>query len=725
MQAQGKKWTVKLCTATMCLSLFGSLPSYAGTWFSDENQKWHYLNDGSVNATGWVFDGEWYYLDESGVMLSRAWVLHEDGTWYYLGDSGAMQRSTWVEGARGKWYYVGSDGGMAVSAMTPDGYTVDDDGAWIVSIPRVEKTESATPQPSSGRRGDSGSGGSSGGNKGDGSSIGGGSQKLPEVQEQPEPIEKEEEESIVSTPSDAESNTADHDSERLDTYLENGCLLETDNQEDVNAYLDPIIYGKGQEAILIGMGFYPYSAKLNGNRYPIDDVLLSTENLVVGGKTYYVVIIQFTYPHEHRYREVVTPPSCTIDGLRQIICESCGASEEVVLPKLGHIDEDGDTVCDRCQAAMGELTAGAVITVRTELSGELSQMNFTCVDENYRGGALFVADKVIPYGVAPGYGRNGNYTDSRARSWLNDEFYNGLSVSPRIRPIKLAESTDVLSDYVFCVSEEEAALYADYVMDSWEPQTGSQAYWTRSQDEEMATYIYAITSDGHLSSRPATDRAVGLKPAFVLGGEDSGQETERIYQEGDTQERKIAGQSYVFRCIDADYADAGGNHIGALFLCDSVIGGNVCSYDDSRNQWASSKLRSWLSDNFSQCEGLAVADTTLQASYSGRTGFYGNSLSMDKFTKTPIEADNTEDTVFCLSLPEAIRYKNYLWKLDGAAQDNYVETGSYTAGYWLRTPYAFDEKLSYCVTSEGEITAIQTENESVGFRPAYVVRQLR
>lgn len=454
--------------------------------------------------------------------------------------------------------------------------------------------------------------------------------------------------------------------------------------------------------------------------------MLSTENLLAGGKAYHVVIFQFTYPHEHRFREVVTPPSCAMDGLRQVICESCGASEEVVLPKLGHMDEDGDTVCDRCQTALGELPAGAVITVGTGLPGDLSRMEFTCVDDSYEGGALFVADKVIPYGLAPGYGRNGNYTDSRARQWLNDEFYNGLSVSPRIRGVKLVESADVLSDYVFCLSEEETALYADYVMDGWEPQKGGQAYWTRTQDKEIEAYAYAITSEGHLSSLPAVDRTVGLKPAFVLGGEDSGQVTERMYQEGDTQERKIAGQPYVFRCIDADYADVGGNHKGALFLCDSVIGGNICTYEDSgNNQWATCGLRSWLSDNLNHRGDLVEADTTVQASYTGRTGFYGNSLTMGKFTKTPVEETATEDAVYCLSLPEAIRYKDYLWRLNGAAQDNYVETGSYTAGYWLRTPYTFDERLSYCVTSEGEITAIQTDNESVGFRPAYVVKQIR
>lgn len=725
MQARRKKRTAKLCALSLCISLFSSLPSYAGTWYTDETMKWHYRNEQNVMETGWIFDVEWYYLDESGIMLSQLWVLHEDGKWYYLGEAGAMLRNAWIKGAGDAWYYVGSDGGMVVSAITKDGYTVGGDGAWIASIPRVEREV-----PSAGKSAKGGKGGSSSKNKGSSnkeadSAATDGTGKHPVKQELPEIAEKEETDLEISTPSDAKQDAAGNDAGRLEYFLENGCFLDSDNQEAVEAYLEPIIYGKGQEAILIGLGFYPYSAKLNQNQYPIEEVLLSTEKLVVGEKTYHVVMYHFTYPHEHNFREIVTPPSCTLDGLRQVVCEACGSSEEAVLPKLGHVDEDGDSVCDRCQAALGELAAGSVITVGTGLTGELAKMSFTCVDDQYEGGALFVADKVIPYGVAPGYGQNGDYTDSRARRWLNDVFYDGLTVSPRITHVRLPESTDVLSDYVFCLSKEEAERYADFVAKNWEPQPGSRAYWTRSQDEELGTYAYAVTSEGHLSSLPAVDRTTGLRPAFVLGGEDSSQGTDRVYQEGDTQEREIDGQSYVFRCIDADYADAGGNQIGALFLCDSVIGGDSCVYGDGNNQWAGSKLRTWLSDNLHNREDLVLADTTVRASYSGRTSFYGDTLSMEKFTKAAVEHVETEDILFCLSLPEAVRYKDFLWRLNGAAQDNYVGTGSYTAGYWLRTPYTYDEGMAYCVTSEGEITAIRTENESVGSRPAYIVRQIR
>ena len=63
-------------------------------------------------------------------------------------------------------------------------------------------------------------------------------------------------------------------------------------------------------------------------------------------------------------------------------------------------------------------------------------------------------------------------------------------------------------------------------------------------------------------------------------------------------------------------------------------------------------------------------------------------ISEKKFTKRNRQGQKTEDQLFCLSLDEALRYANYLWKLDGAATDNFTLAGSHAMGYWLRTPAA-------------------------------------
>lgn len=52
-------------------------------------------------VTGWKWiGGSYYYLDDSGVMLSNAWVGD-----YYLLPTGEMATNQWVDG-----YYVGADG---------------------------------------------------------------------------------------------------------------------------------------------------------------------------------------------------------------------------------------------------------------------------------------------------------------------------------------------------------------------------------------------------------------------------------------------------------------------------------------------------------------------------------------------------------------------------------------------------------------------------------------
>ena len=112
-----------------------------GTWYfmDDEgvmfNQTWLYRGSswyafktsGAMISADWLYDnGSWYYLNDSGSMAT-GW-LKDSGTWYYLKDSGSMATG-WVKD-NGKWYYLASSGNMLRNTYTPDGYYVDDSGAW-------------------------------------------------------------------------------------------------------------------------------------------------------------------------------------------------------------------------------------------------------------------------------------------------------------------------------------------------------------------------------------------------------------------------------------------------------------------------------------------------------------------------------------------------------------------------------------------------------------------
>lgn len=707
-----KHWLINVCTLTTCISLLGTLPAYATMWGQTSDFK----------ATGWVLDKTtWYFLSENGEMQTNQWILHTDGHWYCVGESGAMMRDSWIVGKDGAWYYVGTDGAMLTSTVTPDGYAVGADGAWLPAIPK--KKSGSSPSRNAGGGTGGGSGSRTTKNDDTGEKETGGSSE--EAQEQIPAVPKREEDKDIVVPTASPSDAREEDDTAiLNQYIAMGLLLSSDDQTLVEDYLDPIIAGRQDQAVLIGKGFFPYSAKLNGGYYPVEDTYLQTKTLYSGGNTYHVAIYGFIYEHEHVYHEIVTPASCTEDGLRQEICEECGVSQDTIISRLGHIDTNGDSACDRCEAAIGELSIGAVLTVETGLGGQYGSMEFICLDDAYQGGCLFLAKDVIPYGTAPGYGTTGDYTDSRIRSWLNDRFYEGLSIAPRIQRTDLSESTDVVADYVFCLSKDEVLEYSDTAMASWTESAGIGTFWTRSGDEGMDGYVYAVTAQGHLASIPARDRNGGVRPAFVLGKADEEEGSGRIYMEGDTQERELAGQSYVFRCVDPDYIDVSGNPVGALFLCDEVIGADVCKYEESGiNSWAESSLRSWLADNLDNRTDLAPADTTIGTSYSGKSSAYGQALSISRFTKKAMEKKPSVDEIFCLSLEEAVRYQDYLWKLGGSGENNFIHAGTYTAGYWLRTPYTYDVGKAYAVTSDGEITAVDLVNESVGFRPAYIVKQ--
>lgn len=368
--------------------------------------------------------------------------------------------------------------------------------------------------------------------------------------------------------------------------------------------------------------------------------------------------------------------------------------------------------------------AGDCIQVETGLEDGYSNMNFTCLDTDYQGGYLFVSDDVIPYSVSARYGMSDNdYTYSDARNWLNQYFADTLSVAGDILPVKLDETGDSISDRVFCLSIDEVkrTSYKAVTRKTWQPQRGARYYWTRSRRENTTNQAYMVQYNGHIAASRVSLSEAGLRPAFVLGrpGDDVSQG--RIWYKGDTQERVIHGKSYTFRCIDPNYCDAGGKRAGALFLCDSIIGGDKSIFDDTHNNWGSSKLREWLNEGVEDTEGIADVVTTAEYTYAGKSSDY--MLSERKFTKRKQASAEVKDKVFCLSLEEALRYANRLWKLNGSDQDNFNLAGSHTMGYWLRTSAARDGNLCYAVTYGGRVAPEQVDYDRIGIRPAFVAIQ--
>ena len=367
---------------------------------------------------------------------------------------------------------------------------------------------------------------------------------------------------------------------------------------------------------------------------------------------------------------------------------------------------------------------GDMLQVETGLSDGFETMEFTCLDSDYQGGYLFVADEVIPYALSVRYGLSENdYGTSDVRTWLNQYFADTLSVAGELAAVNLPETGDSLSDKVFCLSIDEVKnpAYKEFVRKVWTPRRGMRYYWTRSKRENTTNQAYLVQYNRHIASSRVSLTEAGIRPAFVLGKEKEDTGQGKIWYAGDTQERVIHGKSYTFRCVDPNYCDAGMNRAGALFLCDSIIGGDECVFDENHNGWEASDLRGWLMEGLAASEGIARAETTTGYTYAGKSSDY--MISERKFTKRRQPGSKTEDTLFCLSLEEAIRYGNYLWKLNGSERDNFNLAGSHAMGYWLRTPAARDGKMCYAVTYDGRVAPERIDSDRIGNRPAFVAVQ--
>ena len=66
--------------------------------------------------------------------MITGWVNTTDNKWYYLETVKTEREGMMVFGwykVQDKWYYFMPDGSMLANSLTPDGYFVGADGAWV------------------------------------------------------------------------------------------------------------------------------------------------------------------------------------------------------------------------------------------------------------------------------------------------------------------------------------------------------------------------------------------------------------------------------------------------------------------------------------------------------------------------------------------------------------------------------------------------------------------
>ncbi len=237
------------------------------------------------------------------------------------------------------------------------------------------------------------------------------------------------------------------------------------------------------------------------------------------------------------------------------------------------------------------------------------------------------------------------------------------------------------------------------------------------------------------------------------------------WETGDCVSRQIAGETYVFRCIDEDYIDMQETGTSlALFLCDRVIPANYGSYYipgpgadgryeyqfipgpivnfGSTNDYKYSAVRTWLLGEEAAFLDACLLNTGNSYAYTGSSeaGMYSQ-FSGGGFVPHYMGYQQIQDHLFLLSVDEALEYRDFLWKFDGSDVDNpESQTGQFCKGYWLRTPLGAapgeDSGMVYIVDlvygnirpeviCPGEVSddAELCVTGTTGVRPAFVMKQ--
>lgn len=495
---------------------------------------------------------------------------------------------------------------------------------------------------------------------------------------------------------------------------------------------------------LIGKNYKPQTLIL-GTGFDAEYSSAVMESFVAGKDAYTVVkagIKRYWRPQNcsHRWKKSgMVLNSCLNQGRETITCEKCKTEKTILLPALGHVDADGDSLCDRCKKRTFEQNIGDRLQTALQTPTGPVVLNFTCLDDNYLGSGklLYLADEVLGQEITGAcFLEDESYEESALRRYFRLGFVNELSIGAALLPIPWPDFAGA-SDYAGLLSQKEYEAYREQIGEG-------ERYFLRTSKEENT--IQAVETDGSIVTVPAAEnRGYGARPVILLERPQLEADAEpHAWQRGDLQIRKIGGRDYLFRCIDEDFSDNQGTHrSAALFLCDSVIRSDADSDADQlrifsfgeNNNYKNSEVRNWLAAHASDSSfEMEPIYTGVTAAYTGST-VEGMFSQMDASRLKPYEIgfQLLDDRLFCLSVEEAVKYRDELWRFSGADTDNpQTQISPYSGGYYLRTPVFFrGDGGDFCYTDEiyvvdlylGSIHPAKTDSRGIGLRPAFALPQ--
>lgn len=718
-----------------------------GAWIQN-NTNWLYQSDiqqSYANNTWQYIDNGWYYFNDNGYMLTGWQWINEK--WYFLnpvsdGTKGRMLTGwQWIDG---KCYYLSPiktelypEGAMYSATQTPDGYRVDVSGAWTSADGQVQfisdkgiQTQKKEPQNSSTGKRARFSGGGGGSHSGSSSST---TTQPSKDEDKPEHLEQQnftytikyldiESKSVLKIiTGQAEAATfVMVDFPTIYGYQvcngQNQDFLLTENGMEISIYYSAIKEASPSEAKKVS-----WEIRFIEEGNPQNEIFKSQK-----GKTTENTEITVDFPEtilgtdKYYYHSLVSSPY-------RIKVNGTGTQKYWIEYRKGEkAEEEADPDQDAREKLKGWLEkareADALLTGQEPSDRQLITTNLKASNERLLNLAATV-DDAEPHEI---------YLIAKEHT------ASSLILSQTFHDIK-------------SISE----LVIDELEIQGESYTILRISFTRTFDSDFCNHDYKITDkvaphcldNGH---ETAHCKKCGWEETVILPAaghtdadhdgicdicyEDASEVPEAAYYSiGDVQARNIGGKIYLFRCIDDDYEDAMNNsQKAALFLCDSVIRSDIDSTSTAftklsfgeNNNYKYSSVRKWLQNNAADKQFIHNSYIGITQSYTGSTG-KGTYEQFDESSLTGYDRQFQlmEDKIFCLSVEEAVKYRDYLWRFHGSDDNNSEsQLSAYSKGYYLRSPQK-GSGIYVVDLVDGFIHPAEVTSTEIGIRPAMTIPQ--
>ncbi len=745
-----------------------------GAWVQ-QGGHWLYEDNWIQAKNVWkLIDGDWYYFDHVGHM-DTGWDLI-NGKWYFFnpisnGTKGKMLAGwQWIDG---KCYFLSPtdagnypQGAMYENDRTPDGYIVNESGAWIneegiVEIPQKgiqtvadRKTLPAGRIAFSGGSGGGGSGGRgrSRGHSSSNSSKNENKGKKPDIK--PESIQ----------PADPDNNGGGEDTkvqakqykytirymdiaDKTILKIMTGTGKEAETVELIQPYIEGYKLCKGQKDTLVlshdnfTQNIYyeketpaspsearkiDWNLKFIEEGKPDREIFKGQKGKTEEGKELFIDFPETIIGNDHYYYHSLIPSPWSVvvngNGIQKYYIEYRKGDH---LPEKPDPDAESkerlnywlDVSSKADQCITGEIpSAGQLISKCQEEENE-RLLNLVSMADG--------TDRKEVYVIAKGYAPNAAIIGQMfpAVKNVSELFLEQLTITDEPYIILRVGFEKTYDENTCADSYEVIDRVAPTCMDN-----GHETVRCVKCGKEVTVILPAT---GHVDTDH--DGICDICYQTVDGTPEAVH-----YSVGDVQFRTIGNKTYSFQCIDEDYEDAMNNfQKTALFLCDSLIRSDIMgtskklNFGDNNN-YKYSKIREWLQNNASDWQFMHEAYIGITRSYIGSTGRRTyeqlNESSLMGFDRL---YQSMEDKIFILSVEEALKYRDHLWKFNGSETNNPdSQISAYSKGYYLRTPqngglvdFWYGDGIYAVSLTNGNIQPVNVSETSIGIRPAMTIPQ--